>query len=124
MASPELQFCTHRFCNLPSGLDETALRALVPLDQDERILFSSLSPDYDASRLSQTGTITWNTTPSHLVRLAVEDSTTTNITVGSGNLGDGPEVFTTRGNEGTVDSHFRGLTPLNPSPVKDELAVE
>jgi hypothetical protein len=124
MASPELPFCTYRFCNIPPDFDDTALRAIIPLDEDEKILFSSLSPDYDASRASHFGTITWSTIPSRLRSLTLEDSTTSTIPaegdLPSDNTGGPPG----RGNEGTMDSHFMGLTPLNPGPIRDEQAVD
>lgn len=125
MASPELSFCTYRFSNIPPDFDDTALRAMIPLENEERIVFSSLSPDYDASRpSSQTGTITWNTTPNKLLRMALDDSTTMTITAGLGLLGDDAGALTARGNQGTIDSHFTGLTPLNSGLVKNGLAVE
>ena len=124
MASPELPFCTYRICNIPPDFDDAALRAIIPLEKDERIMISSISPDYDASRFSsQTGTITWSTTPRQLQGLVSDESTTTSITAEFGLLGD-DGALTVRGNEVTVDSHFTGLTPLNPGPENNELAVE
>ena len=125
MASPELPFCTYRFCSIPPDFDDAALRAMIPLEKGERVVFSSLSPDYDASRpSSQTGTITWNTTPNCLLRMALEYSTTMNIRAGFDLLGDDTGALAARGIEGTIDSHFTGLTPLNSGLVKHELAVE
>ena len=58
MAFPKLAFCTYRFCGLPQGYDERILRGLVPLQLDEKVLLSSLAPDYHISdSTSHIGTV-------------------------------------------------------------------
>ena len=122
MASPELPYCTHRFCKVPSDVDDAALRAVIPLEEDESVLYSSLSSFNDASQpSSQIGTITWNKTPSCIARMGLIDYVPQNIAAGLDQPGGDTGLFAA---EGTIDSDFTGLTPLNPGSIKDGLAVE
>lgn len=124
MASPELPFCTYRFCNIPPDFDDAALRAIVLLEGNEKVVVTSLSPDFDASRPSQIGTITWSTTPSRLRRMDLEGSATLNVIAELDSLTDQTGMLTTGRDQVTIDSHFTGLTPLSPNPTRNELAVE
>lgn len=125
MASPELPYCTHRFCKIPPNVDDAALRAVIPLEKDESVLHSSLSSIDDASQpSSQIGTITWNKTPSCIARMGLIDFVAKNIAAELDLQGCDTGLFAAEGSEVTIDSDFTGLTPLNPGPVKDGLAVE
>ncbi|KAL8738211.1 MAG: hypothetical protein Q9181_000982 [Wetmoreana brouardii] len=122
MASPELPFCTYRFHNVPKGFDKTALKAIIHLHQDEKAVSASLAPDYDVSRQGcQVGTVTWSTTPSELKDLASEASETLEV---ASDLAKSRIHIEVPMHEVTIDSHFRGLTPLSADPVGDEQAVE
>lgn len=125
MASPELPYCTYRFRKIPTHFDVTTFEAIVPLEEHERVLFSSLSPDYDVSNTSfQIGTITWSTTPSRLRGLVPDDLTTLRFSTASNVPGDHTRSTAVQEIEVEIDSHFRGFTPLNADPAKEGQTVE
>lgn len=113
MASPKLDFCTYRVHGWSPDLDEATLRRIVPLGVGEGILYTSLAPDLYRPRTSaRTGTITWNRVPDRIKGLSLNESDTINLS------GSAAEDSAT-----TIDSHFRGLTPLNAGSIRDESAV-
>lgn len=113
MASPKLDFCTYRVRGLSPDLDEATLRCIVSLGVGEEILYTSLAPDpYGPKRSARTGTITWNKVPDRLKGLSRNDSDTTKF---SESAAEDVAI--------TIDSHFRGLTPLNAGSIGDDGAV-
>ena len=123
MASPELPYCTYRFCKVPAHLDVLALEATIPLEKDESVVSSSLSRDHDVVTF-QTGTVTWNKVPRYLRGFVPDDLTAFRLSTHPDTRGDPTRSTVVQGDEIEIDSHFRGLTPLNPDPEKGEQTVE
>lgn len=125
MASPELPYCIYRFSKVPTHFDVMAFEAIVPLEKHERVVFSSLSPDYDVSKPSfQTGIITWSTTPRRLRNLVQDDLTALRFSTDPHISGDYTRDTAIQGTEVEIDSHFRGLTPLSRDPAKEGQTIE
>ena len=123
MASPELPYCTYRFCKVPAHFDVVGLNAIIPLEKDEWVLSSSLSTDHNMVTF-QIGTVTWNKTPHYLRGLVPDDLTAFRLSTHPNIQRDPTRYTATQGDEIEVDSHFRGLTPLNADPEKGEKTVE
>ena len=113
MASPKLDFCTFRVHGRSADLNETTLRTIVSLGVGEGLLYTSLAPDpYRPRTSARTGTITWNQVPDRIKELSLNESDTIDVS------GIAAEDSAT-----TIDSHFRGLTPLNAGSIGDDGAV-
>lgn len=125
MASPELPYCTYRFRKVPAHYDATAFQAIIPLEKDESVIFSSLSSDNGVPEGNfQIGTVTWNTVPRYLRDLVADDLPAFRLSTHP-DTPDDPTTYTAaQGNEIEIDSHFRGFTPLNADPEKGEQTID